>query len=327
MAELENSNLQKIDAQLTKKFKNNIIISNIKWLIFAIIFVILIGLYYYQSEQIKNSDRSQFIEIERQLENFQTNLANTLVNDQNAKIEEIDARLNQVLKANTFLSEQNQDLANKINKIIVQPKIKATPDSTQKIDVAIFDEQKLPEDQKVKSENSKLILAIKKAESAVKILEKKLKSNKIKNNLLSDLNLVQSAFLQGKPFGEPLSNIATQLNIKISKEILKNAFNGVKPLEQLRNTFPKEARSALKEFHTKNDKDKISQKILVFLKTHITTRSLKPISGDSVDAILSRAERSLKLNNLGDALKELKSLPEDAKKSMHNWITDGTNNL
>ena len=68
-------NLQKIDAQLTKKFKNNIIISNIKWLIFAIIFAILIGLYYYQSEQIKNSDRSQFMEIERQLENFQTNLA------------------------------------------------------------------------------------------------------------------------------------------------------------------------------------------------------------------------------------------------------------
>tara|TARA_B110000238_G_scaffold195297_1_gene234303 strand:+ start:132 stop:1313 length:1182 start_codon:yes stop_codon:yes gene_type:complete len=322
VAELENSNLQKIDDQLTKRFKNNIIISNIKWLIFAIIFVILIGLYYYQSEQIKNSDRSQFIEIERQLENFQTNLANTLVNDQNAKIEEINKNLNQVLKANTFLSEQNQDLANKINKIIVQPKIKATPDSTQKIDVAIFDEQKLPEDQKVKSENSKLILAIKKAESAVKILEKKLKSNKIKNNLLSDLNLVQSAFLQGKPFGEPLSNIATQLNIKISKEILKNAFNGVKPLEQLRNTFPKEARSALKEFHTKNDKDKISQKILVFLKTHITTRSLKPISGDSIDAILSRAERSLKLNNLGDALKELKSLSEDAKKSIHNWMIE-----
>ena len=168
VAELENSNLQKIDAQLTKKFKNNIIISNIKWLIFAIIFAILIGLYYYQSEQIKNSDRSQFIEIERQLENFQTNLANTLVNDQNAKIEEINKNLNQVLKANTFLSEQNQDLANKINKIIVQPKIKATPGSTQKIDVAIFDEQKLPEDQKVKSENSKLILAVKKAESAVR---------------------------------------------------------------------------------------------------------------------------------------------------------------
>ena len=124
------------------------------------------------------------------------------------------------------------------------------------------------------------------------------------------------------PPRNPLIIKELQLNIKISKEILKNAFNGVKPLEQLRNTFPKEARSALKEFHTKNDKDKISQKILVFLKTHITTRSLKPISGDSIDAILSRAERSLKLNNLGDALKELKSLPEDAKKFIHNWMIE-----
>ena len=58
------------------------------------------------------------------------------------------------------------------------------------------------------------------------------------------------------------------------------------------------------------------------MKTHITTRSLKPISGDSVDAILSRAERNLKLNNLGDALKELKSLSEDAKKSIHNWMIE-----
>ena len=96
----------------------------------------------------------------------------------------------------------------------------------------------------------------------------------------------------------------------------------MKPLEQLRNTFPQEARSALKKINPSEGKDKTSQKIIAFLKSHITTRSLKPLSGDSIDAILSRTERNLKLNNLGDALKELQNLPENAKKSINNWISE-----
>ena len=106
---LENSTSKEINTELPKTFKNNIITSNIKWLISAIFFFALIGLYYYQSQQTKINGRAQFKEIEQQLENFQTNLANTLVNDQNDKIEKINKNLNQVLKANAYLSALKPD--------------------------------------------------------------------------------------------------------------------------------------------------------------------------------------------------------------------------
>ena len=120
---LENSTPKETNPELPKTFKNNIITSNIKWLLSAIFFFVLIGLYYYQAQQTKINDRAQFKEIEQQLETFQVNLANTLVNDQNHKIENINKNLNEVLKANAYLSEQNQDLAEKINKITISKKL------------------------------------------------------------------------------------------------------------------------------------------------------------------------------------------------------------
>jgi len=319
---LENSKSKEINTELPKTFKNNIITSNIKWLIPAIFFFALIGLYYYQSQQTKINGRAQFKEIEQQLESFQTNLANTLVNDQNDKIEKINKNLNQVLKANAYLSEQNKDLVEKINKITTSTKINAAPDNTQETDIVSLDNKKLLEGQKIELENNKLILAIEKTEATVKTLEKKLQNNKLKNNLSLDFNGVLSSFSQGKPFGESLSNIATQLNIILPEDIRENAFIGIKTVEKLRESFPEEARSALKEINSKNVKDNISQKILVFLRSHITARSLTPRSGDSIDAILSRTERNLKLNNLGDALRELQNLPEDAKNSINTWMIE-----
>ena len=249
-------------------------------------------------------------------------MANTLVNDQNDKIEKINKNLNQVLKANAYLSEQNKDLVEKINKITTSTKINAAPDNTQKTDIVSLDNKKLLEGQKIELENNKLILAIEKTEATVKTLEKKLQNNKLKNNLSLDFNGVLSSFSQGKPFGESLSNIATQLNIILPEDIRENAFIGIKTVEKLRESFPEEARSALKEINSKNVKDNISQKILVFLRSHITARSLTPRSGDSIDAILSRTERNLKLNNLGDALRELQYLPEDAKNSINTWMIE-----
>ena len=149
----------------------------------AIFFFVLIGLYYYQAQQTKINDRAQFKEIEQQLETFQVNLANTLVNDQNHKIENINKNLNEVLKANAYLSEQNQDLAEKINKITISKKVNTVPENTKKTDVVSLDNKKVLEAQRIEVESNKLILAIEKTEATIKTLEKKLQNNKFKNNL------------------------------------------------------------------------------------------------------------------------------------------------
>ena len=146
---LENSTPKETNPELPKTFKNNIITSNIKWLLSAIFFFVLIGLYYYQAQQTKINDRAQFKEIEQQLETFQVNLANTLVNDQNHKIENINKNLNEVLKANAYLSEQNQDLAEKINKITISKKVNTVPENTKKTDVVSLDNKKVLEGQRI----------------------------------------------------------------------------------------------------------------------------------------------------------------------------------
>ena len=53
--------------------------------------------------------------------------------------------------------------------------------------------------------------------------------------------------------------------------------------------------------------------IKAFFGSKITSRSLKPKEGSSVDAIMSRAENALKEMDLNKALVELESLPDTAR--------------
>ena len=297
--------------------KNNANIKLVIWSIFVIGLIGAIGLYYYQLElkKLNDTDNDKFTKLEKKIESLQLDLTTNLVADQTNKIEKINNNLSQVLTANSTLSEQNQTLMKKIESI--SNLNKQTP--IEKNSVSNFNEERR---KNMENEKNKLMLAIKKSQTAVKSLEKQLRRNDLNRNITLDLNNIKSAFLQGEPFGNALTKISEELNVFIPPDIENKAKTGIETIEQLRSNFPKEARNALKVFKAAEKKQTIATSILFFIKSNITTRSLKPISGNSVDAILSRSEKYLKLHKLEKALEEMQNLPENSKDSMKNWIME-----
>ena len=297
--------------------KNNANIKLVIWSIFVIGLIGAIGLYYYQLElkKLNDTDNDKFTKLEQKIESLQLDLTTNLAADQTNKIEKINNNLSQVLTANSTLSEQNQTLMKKIESI--SNLNKQIP--IDKNSVSNFNEERR---KNMEIEKNKLMLAIKKSQTAVKSLEKQLRRNDLNRNITLDLNNIKSAFLQGEPFGNALTKISEELNVFIPPDIENKAKTGIETIEQLRSSFPKEARNALKVFKTAKKKQTIATSILFFIKSNITTRSLKPISGNSVDAILSRSEKYLKLHKLEKALEEMQNLPENSKDSMKNWIME-----
>jgi hypothetical protein len=68
----------------------------------------------------------------------------------------------------------------------------------------------------------------------------------------------------------------------------------------------------------------LKDKAILYIKSHVITRSLKPISGNSVNAILSRAEMNLNSGNLEQALVELEPLSKIFKNSNGKLVVRGT---
>ena len=95
---------------------------------------------------------------------------------------------------------------------------------------------------------------------------------------------------------------------------------------ELTKTFPEFARKAIKA--SGNAKDNRNQtNLLSFIKTQLKSRSLEPIQGNSLDAILSRAEFRLEKGDLESCLEELKALDDVAKDSMAEWMSKALNRL
>ena len=159
--------------------KNNANIKLVIWSIFVIGLIGAIGLYYYQLELKKlndtDTDNDKFTKLEKKIESLQLDLTTNLVADQTNKIEKINNNLSQVLTANSTLSEQNQTLMKKIESI--SNLNKQTP--IEKNSVSNFNEERR---KNMEIEKNKLMLAIKKSQTAVKSLEKQLRRNDLNRN-------------------------------------------------------------------------------------------------------------------------------------------------
>ncbi|MCY4303385.1 MAG: hypothetical protein OXC62_01145 [Aestuariivita sp.] len=105
------------------------------------------------------------------------------------------------------------------------------------------------------------------------------------------------------------------LGIAVVKEITKEA-KGIVTLQALQIDYPSLARETLKAARQSSESDRF----LDFLKRQVNMRSVTPREGNSLDAILSRAESKLKSGELASALAELQTLPEMAKVKFSTWI-------
>lgn len=318
-----------LNSSALKKEKGNINSKNIaakilqfKWVTGgSLLLIILAILYYVQTNQIKKTDRTQDLKIEAQLEKFQVSLADKLVKNQNDKIEKINKDLNKVLNANEQLSQQNQNLVNQISELTKSNNVLIEKSSSEK------DQTTTSNVDNNSAETKKLLIAIKKTQETVENLELALRVKEFEKNISINLNELLRALNDGKPFWQPLSNITNELNLELSKEMKQNAVIGVKSIDDLRESFPQNARLVLKAIEGSRSTKTLKDKAILYIKSHVITRSLKPISGNSVNAILSRAEMNLNSDNLDQALVELEPLSKYLKTVMESWLSEAQANL
>ena len=319
--ELNSSALKKEKGNInSKKIATKIL--QFKWVIGgSLLLIILAILYYVQTNQIKKTDRTQDLKIEAQLEKFQVSLADKLVKNQNDKIEKINKDLNKVLNANEQLSQQNQNLVNQISELTKSNNVLIEKSSSEK------DQTTTSNVDNNSAETKKLLIAIKKTQETVENLELALRVKEFEKNISINLNELLRALNDGKPFWQPLSNITNELNLELSKEMKQNAVVGVKSIDDLRESFPQNARLVLKAIEGSRSTKTLKEKAILYIKSHVITRSLKPISGNSVNAILSRAEMNLNSDNLDQALVELEPLSKYLKTVMESWLSEAQANL
>ena len=319
--ELNSSALKKEKGNInSKKIATKIL--QFKWVIGgSLLLIILAILYYVQTNQIKKTDRTQDLKIEAQLEKFQVSLADKLVKNQNDKIEKINKDLNKVLNANEQLSQQNQNLVNQISELTKSNNVLIEKSSSEK------DQTTTSNADNNSAETKKLLIAIKKTQETVENLQLALQVKEFEKNISINLNELLRALNDGKPFWQPLSNITNELNLELSKEMKQNAVVGVKSIDDLRESFPQNARLVLKAIEGSRSTKTLKDKAILYIKSHVITRSLKPISGNSVNAILSRAEMNLNSDNLDQALVELEPLSKYLKTVMESWLSEAQANL
>ncbi len=319
--ELNSSALKKEKGNIdSKKIATKIL--QFKWVIGgSLLLIILAILYYVQTNQIKKTDRTQDLKIEAQLEKFQVSLADKLVKNQNDKIEKINKDLNKVLNANEQLSQQNQNLVNQISELTKSNNVLIEKSSSEKNQTTTSNVDNNS------AETKKLLIAIKKTQETVENLELALRVKEFEKNISINLNELLRALNDGKPFWQPLSNITNELNLELSKEMKQNAVVGVKSIDDLRESFPQNARLVLKAIEGSRSTKTLKDKAILYIKSHVITRSLKPISGNSVNAILSRAEMNLNSDNLDQALVELEPLSKYLKTVMESWLSEAQANL
>ena len=237
------------------------------------------------------------------------------------KIEKINNNLNKVLNANEQLSQQNHNLVNQIGELTKSNNVLIDKSSSEKQQTATSN----VDNNSV--ETKKLLIAIKKAQKTVETLELALRVKELEKNISTNLSELLRALSDGKPFWTPLSNITNELNLELSKEIKQNAVVGIKSIDDLRESFPQNARLVLKAIENSSNPKTLKDKAILYIKSHVITRSLKPIRGNSVNAILSRAEMNLKTDNLEQALVELESLSRNLRTVMKIWLSEAKTNL
>ena len=111
------------------------------------------------------------------------------------------------------------------------------------------------------------------------------------------------------------------------KALTATAEAGVPTLNSLQRDFPDVARAALATATVVPQDASATDRLTAFLKRQTNARSLAPKEGDSVDAVLSRAEAKVSDGDLPGSLKELSTLPEEAKNVLGPWIADAQSRL
>lgn len=223
------------------------------------------------------------------------------------------------------ITESLDGLEKKISNILIQ------------IDDLIFNSSKV-----VSNNNGSIDknydLILKKIRSEVAILssnQEKLtqRFNKIKNTNLSPaennskhLNYsddIKEVLEIGGPYIKVLEEISKK-GIDIPKVLVANS-EGVVTINYLKTSFPAAAHASLKQSIKQDVEPGVGGKLIGFLKSQVTVRSLDAQKGNSVNAVLSRMQVALNNDDLSEVIDQASLLDEPAKSGIKDWLTLAVN--
>ena len=126
---------------------------------------------------------------------------------------------------------------------------------------------------------------------------------------------ISAALESGAPFQDALGDLPDA-----PEALSAVADDGVATLSDLASDFPAAARAALSSAEGPSVDASSGDRLGAFLRRQTNARSLSPQDGESVDAVLSRAEAAVSEGDLAKALGEIGALPEAPKSAFHGWI-------
>ena len=146
----------------------------------------------------------------------------------------------------------------------------------------------------------------------------------VKNIIIPDtdqiiaIDEIKSALKLGSEFVDALAALSkTGVEVPIA---LNEARNGVATLSLLKANFPAAARAGLKASIKQESSPGLTGKIMGFLKSQVTIRSLDSQEGASTDAVLSRIQVALNNDNLSGVLFQKNDLDEPTRLAMNSWL-------
>ena len=224
------------------------------------------------------------------------------------------------------ITESLDGLEKKISNILIQ------------VDDLIFNSSKVVSNNNNGSIDKNYDLILKKIRSEVAILssnQEKLtqRFNKIKNtNLIpaennsKHLNYsddIKEVLEIGGSYIKVLEKISKK-GIDIPKVLIANS-EGVVTINYLKSSFPAAAHASLKLSIKQDVEPGVGGKLLGFLKSQVTVRSLDAQKGNSVNAVLSRMQVALNNDDLSEVIDQASLLDEPAKSGIKDWLTLAVN--
>ena len=127
----------------------------------------------------------------------------------------------------------------------------------------------------------------------------------------------------GGPYIKVLEEISKK-GIDIPKVLIANS-EGVVTINYLKTSFPAAAHASLKQSIKQDVEPGVGGKLIGFLKSQVTVRSLDAQKGNSVNAVLSRMQVALNNDDLSEVIDQASLLDEPAKSGIKDWLTLAVN--
>ena len=132
------------------------------------------------------------------------------------------------------------------------------------------------------------------------------------------LTAINAALTAGGGYTQPVATLQ-QDGVTVPPALAGAAEEGVPTLDKLRSDFDPAARKALAVSVRDTMGGGVWGRVKAFFQVQTGARSLTPRSGDSPDAILSRAQAAVDKGDLSGAIETLKSLPKAGQEAMAPW--------